>query len=175
MYGEASLTQQMICLYISTLNTCDNYGNRGLIKLTTLERSPFPKWGLTLGPPRCYMRDAWCVFDAVLWWQLCQFWKWLHLECSPLPKWGHTLDLRKGHKWKYLSPTSPPRLPLPPFVIVVLLFYKIFVILPCRSPSPVCHFLSHLMLKKLPFLRAYISVSIRNDGAVLHTCNCNSI
>ena len=35
---------------------------------------------------------------------------------------------------------------------------------------PVCHFLSHLMLKKLPFLRAYIFVSIRNDEAVLHTC-----
>ena len=125
MYGEASLTQQMICLYISTLNTCDNYGNRGLIKLTTLERSPFPKWGLTLGPPRCYMRDAWCVFDAVLWWQLCQFWKWLHLECSPLPKWGHTLDLRKGHKWKYLSPTIRLRPPLPPFVMVYYIFFII--------------------------------------------------
>ena len=39
--------------------------------------------------------------------------------------WGHTLDLRKGHKWKYLSPTIRLRPPLPPFVMVYYIFFII--------------------------------------------------
>ena len=49
--------------------------------------------------------------------------------------------------------------------VMIWLIWLLYLALP-----PVCHFLSHLMLKKLPFLRAYIFVSIRNDEAVLHTC-----
>ena len=65
---------------------------------------------------------------------------------SPLPKCEHTQDLQTGHRWKYLSPTIPLRPPLLPLTFVML----------------------YLVLK-LPFLHAYIFVSIHSDVGVLHT------
>ena len=65
---------------------------------------------------------------------------------SPLPKCEHTQGLQTGHRWKYLSPTIRLRPPLLPLTFVML-----------------------YLLLKLPFLHAYIFVSIHSDVGVSHT------